>query len=142
MTMSGYGLIQTIISKVSMKGVRIRMHWGQIKSLLILSFFILDIYLLVQFLEKKELSDIAIWEEQNSTIEEQLKNESITVQELPAEEYEESFISVKQQAFDEKELTSYKDNVKQETLIINKYLLVSELEEPIKIRKSATTDEL
>ena len=35
------------------------MQWGQIKTLLILSFLILDVYLFVQFLEKKEQADLS-----------------------------------------------------------------------------------
>lgn len=112
------------------------MHWGQIKTLLILSFFILDIYLLAQFMEKKELSDIAVWEQQDSSIEEQLEAESITFQDLPEKEYEESFISVKQRYFTEKEITAYKDNVEQKPFIFNKDLIVSKLEEPIEIKDS------
>lgn len=118
------------------------MHWGQIKSLLILSFFILDIYLLTQLMEKKELSDIAIWEEQSSSIEEQLESESIKVAELPDNEYEESFISVKQNYFDEKELKEYKDNVKQDIFIFNKDLIVSVLDKPVTIKTTDTKGQI
>lgn len=116
------------------------MQWGQIKSLLILSFFILDIYLLAQFLEKKELSDIAIWEEQSSTIEEQLQSDNITFNELPDREYEESFISVKQHYFDKKDLKNDTDIVKQEPSIFNNYLIVSKLDKPIKIKEDISKD--
>lgn len=118
------------------------MHWGQIKALLILSFFILDIYLLAQFLEKKELSDIAIWEEQSATIEEQLRSEDITFNELPEEEYEESFISVKQHYFDEKDLKDNKSLVKQDPFIFDNYLIVSKLDKPIYIKENLSKDSM
>jgi regulatory protein YycI of two-component signal transduction system YycFG len=111
------------------------MHWGQIKTLLILSFFILDIYLLAQFMEKKELSDIAILEEQTSTIEEQLKAEDITVADLPEQEFEETFISVKQKNFREQELVGVKDRVKQKRYILNENLIAAKLDEPIKVKR-------
>lgn len=118
------------------------MHWGQIKTLLILSFFILDIYLLTQLMEKKELSDIAIWEEQSSSIEEQLEAESIKVAELPDNESEESFISVKQHYFDEKDLKEYKNNVKQDTFIFNNDLIISILDKPVTIKTTSTKSQI
>src|SRR5699024_12558353 len=110
------------------------MHWGQIKALLILSFFILDIYLLAQFLEKKERSDMAIWEEQSSTIEEQLRSEDITFNELPEEEYEESLISVKQHYFDEKDFKDNKRLVKQDPSTFDNDLIVREIDRLIVIK--------
>src|SRR5690625_903239 len=118
------------------------MHWGQIKTLLILSFFILDVYLFVQFLEKKEQADIGVLEHQPSTIEEQLKAESITVQDLPEQEYEETFISVKQQLFTEEELTTFKDIAPQQSFIFNKNVIVSKLDKPIPMNKAITKENM
>src|SRR5699024_11520239 len=109
---------------------------------LILSFFILDIYLLAQFLEEKELSDIAIWEEQSSTIEEQLRSEDITFNELPEEEYEESFISVKQHYFDEKDLKDNKSLVKQDQFIFDNKLIVYVLDKTNYLKENITNDSM
>jgi|SRR5699024_515728 len=114
------------------------MHWGQIKTLLILSFFVLDIYLFVQFMEKKEVSDIAILEEQSSSIEEQLKAESIEVKNLPEEEYEETFISVEQKNFSEDELEDESDVKKQKSYIFHHSLIASQLDSPIKLKEDAS----
>jgi len=116
------------------------MHWGQIKTLLILSFLILDVYLLVQVMEKRELSDIGVLEQQPSTIEEQLKAEAITYQDLPEQEYEETFISVQQQMFNADELSSFSRYKEQETYLFTKHFLMSKLKEPIKIKENAKTD--
>lgn len=116
------------------------MHWGQIKTLLILSFLILDIYLFVQFMEKKEEADIGVLEQQPSTIEEQLQAEAITFQDLPKQEYEESYISVKQKIFDEDELVVKND--KQETFIFNKTFIASKLEDPIKMKKDEKREKI
>ncbi len=109
------------------------MHWSQIKSLLILSFFILDIYLFAQFLEKKEQADIGVLEHQSSTVEEQLAAESITFKDLPEEEYEETFISVEQHLFKASVLKKDKPKIAQDASIINGSIIASKLEKPKKV---------
>lgn len=109
------------------------MHWGQIKSILILSFFILDIYLFAQFLEKKEQADIGVLEQQPSTVEEQLSSESITFRDLPTEQYEETFISVEPHRFKEEDLKKDKPKEAQEPYILNGSMIASKLKDPIKL---------
>lgn len=118
------------------------MQWGQIKTLLILSFFILDIYLFAQFMEKKEIADIAVLEQQSSSIEEQLKAESISVRDLPKQESEETFISVKQKPFEEEELSAVKDLVKQKSFILNQFLIASKLDKPVKVKQTDSKDKI
>src|SRR5690625_4089161 len=118
------------------------MHWGQIKTLLILSFLILDIYLFMQFMEKKAESDIGVLEQQPSTIEEQLNNEDITFQDLPEQEYEEAFISVKQRMFKGDELRGFKRSELQDTYLIDKSFLMSALKDPIEIEEDTNKDKL
>ena len=113
------------------------MHWGQIKSILILSFFILDIYLFAQFLEKKEQADIGVLEQQTSTIEEQLQAESITYNDLPEEVSEETFISVNRHRFKEEDLNKAKPKQEQETFIVKGSTIVSELEDPVKMNTTS-----
>src|SRR5699024_734754 len=105
------------------------MHWGQIKTLLILSFFVLDVYLFMQFMDKKEEADIAILEEQTSTIEDQLKSEDI-------------YISVKQENFEEEDLEDESLVNKQYPTIYKYNLIASKLDKPIKIKENASTDTL
>lgn len=116
------------------------MHWGQIKTLLILSFLILDIYLFMQFLEKKEVADIGVIEHEPSTIEEQLNGESITIKELPDQEYEETYISLKQHLFTKDELKGLSNVPKQESFILNQNMVVSILDKAIAL-PSKKTDE-
>src|SRR5690625_726253 len=118
------------------------MQWGQIKSLLILSFLILDVYLFLQFLDKKEQADIAVLEEEPSSIEEQLSAEDITIEALPEEVEEESYISVKQQLFKEEELEDYDENVAQHTYLFDQYFIASQLDEPIPINRQATSEDI
>lgn len=118
-----------------------RMHWNQIKTLLILSFLILNGYLLIQFLEKREQEDIATLDHSQSSVEEQLKSDSIKINELPKEQSEESYISVKPQLFTEKELESV-NQTNQNLIIANKNLIVSQLEEPIPIKEDSRKKDL
>src|SRR5690625_4888775 len=119
------------------------MNWEQIKTLLILSFLILNIYLFVQFLDKKEQAEIGVLEEHQSTIEDQLKAESITLPELPEEEYEETFISVKQELFQKDEIiTLSKNTIAQKRFLINEYFIASILDVPIKIENNVSSKQL
>src|SRR5690625_7838673 len=80
------------------------MQWSQIKSILILSFFILNAYLFAQFLEKKEQADIGVLEQDLYSIEEQLEDDDIEIGDLPEKSLEETFISVEPYEFSTKEL--------------------------------------
>jgi len=114
------------------------MHWGQIKTILIFSFLILDVYLFVQFLDKKEVADIGIIEHEPSSIEDRLKEESIVMGDLPQQVNEESYISVKQHLFTEGELDKEEDIVDQDTVILNKNTIISTLDKPVSLPKRDT----
>lgn len=109
------------------------MHWGQIKTLLIVSFLILDVYLFMQVMEKKEEADIGIMEQEPSTIEDQLKAESITYKNLPEEVKEETYISVKQRSFHMEDLKKEEPYDRLDTTLLTQHVLISELNKPIKL---------
>lgn len=79
------------------------MQWRQIKTLFILCFLILDVYLVFQFLEKQQATDIGFLEDKDVTLEQQLKDDDITIENMPEQEVKESFIKVKQKAFSKEE---------------------------------------
>lgn len=114
------------------------MQWSQIKSILILSFFILNAYLFAQFLEKKEQADIGVLEQDLYSIEEQLEDDDIKIGELPEETSEETFISVEPYEFTTKELKQNKPKTNQETEIVDDTLIVSKLKKPLKVDISST----
>jgi len=93
-------------------------------------------------MDKKAEADIGVLEQQPSTIEEQLKAEEITFQDLPEQEYEEAFISVTQQIFREDELSSFKRNELQDTYLVDKNILMSALDDPLPIDAGANKDQL
>lgn len=117
------------------------MQWGQIKLLLIFSFLILDVYLLVQFLDKKEQADYSILEEQQSTFDELLSAESIDIPELPEEDTE-TYISVKQQELSTKEMKVSREQVKQSVQLLDSYYILSAIEEPIEVQEDDSTETL
>src|SRR5690625_1227832 len=119
-----------------------RMQWKQIKTIFIVCFLILDIYLLVQFLDKRGQADIGIIERQESSIEEQLEAEDITYGKLPEEESEESFISVKQKKFPDDEFKEISDLKNQKTIVIDKKMIVSQFEKPISISPNQSRDKI
>ncbi|ARI75565.1 two-component system regulatory protein YycI [Halobacillus mangrovi] len=62
------------------------MQWGQIKLLFILSFLILDLFLLQQFLSKQEQTELPQSTTTGNTVQQELENNNITLsEEIPPE---------------------------------------------------------
>lgn len=112
------------------------MQWSQIKTLFILCFLVLDVYLAVQFFQKQEKNDLDIMEQQESTIEQQLKLEDITLPKMPDGELEESYISLKQKSFSESDLSGIASTDNQKITVVKDKLLVSKFDKPIPIKDS------
>src|SRR5690625_780610 len=110
------------------------MEWGQIKTVFILGFLILNIYLLIQFLEKQDQEDLSLLDREESTIEEKLNSENITIkQELSDEEEKEPYLSVRQRNFDEEDIKQLASFSNQRTTVINQNFIFSIFEKPMKI---------
>lgn len=110
------------------------MQWSQIKTLFILSFLILNVYLLIQFLEKQDHGDYSLLEREESTIEEKLKSENIVIPKKLSEEQEkEPYLSVRQEAFEEEDIRQLNSFSNQNVTIINKNFIFSIFEKPVKI---------
>lgn len=118
------------------------MQWNQIKSLFILCFLVLNIYLVYLVLDKQNEADIGVIERDNPKIEEQLESEDITYKDLPTIEDEESFLSVEQKKFDSKNKKSLESMSNQETSIIDDTMILSKFKKPIKIPDKPSADTL
>lgn len=118
------------------------MKWSQIKTLFIFSFLILDIYLLIQFIEKQGEADLGILERQESSIEEQLEADNISVPTLPEEQPKEPFISVRQKMFTEKDMELFDDTDVQKPLLLNKTFIISRVKEQVQIEKGTSPDDI
>lgn len=115
------------------------MQWGQIKTLFILSFLILDIYLIMQFIDKQDQENMGILEQEESTIEQRLEDENISIPDLPNEAENESFITVSPKIFTEDEIQIIEKLKDQETAIVNNFI-VSILKKPINISDKSIED--
>lgn len=109
------------------------MQWGHIKTLFILSFLILNIYLIYQFLEKQQDADLGILFSQEATIEDQLAADNISLPELDMDIEEETYILASQKVFDEHEIKELESMDNQRITIIDGNFIISELENPIPI---------
>lgn len=116
------------------------MQWSQIKTLFILSFLILNIYLLIQFMSKLEEENYGILEYDDSSIEQKLEEENIVINSLPSGQEQEPFISVRQRIFSKEDIEKFKAHKNQEISIVNNNFIVSLFDEPVAIPYEAERD--
>jgi regulatory protein YycI of two-component signal transduction system YycFG len=109
------------------------MQWSQIKTLFILCFLVLDVYLLFQFFDKQNRADLGLLEPQVASIEDRLKTENITISKLPENASDESFLSVKPKTFTDDELKRLDALKNQHAIAVNKKMIISEFEKPVPV---------
>lgn len=118
------------------------MQWSQIKTLFILSFLILNIYLLIQFIEKQGQADLSLIERHESTIEEQLESDNISVPSLPEEQEKEPFISVRQKVFNDEDLDKFDQIDDQEPYLLTSNFILSVFKKRIEIKEDSPTKDI
>lgn len=118
-----------------------RVQWGQIKTLFILSFLILDIYLIIQFIDKQNQMNIGIMEHEEATIEQMLEDENIQIPKLPEGTGSESFITVSHKVFSKEEIKHIEQLKGQKNIIFNNFI-VSLFNKPIAISEDDTDEEI
>src|SRR5699024_12836136 len=118
------------------------MHDDQRKTLFILYFMILNIYLLVQFTEKQEQAYLAVLEHTESTIEDQLEAENIKIPNLSNKIYNETFISVAPKLIVNDELKKLKELKNQDNEVIQNTLIVSKVDKLIKVSEKSNQENL
>src|SRR5699024_5024482 len=106
----------------------------------LLSFLVLDIYLLVQFTEKQEQADLSVLEHTESTIEDQLEAENIKIPNLSTKQYKETFISVEPKLITNGELKKLEELKNQDSEVIQSKLIISKLDKPVKVPEKASKD--
>lgn len=113
------------------------MDWNKTKSIFIIVFFILDIFLLYQFLEKKDNYQFEYIAE--ATIEDRLQENEITYPTLPKQNIKEQFLTAQSKIF-KKEDTENLEN--QKVKVVDQIKLVGSFDEPILISKNFQSTEL
>jgi regulatory protein YycI of two-component signal transduction system YycFG len=113
------------------------MDWSKIKTIFILTFLILDVYLLFQFMKIRDTNKYEFITE--ATFEDKLKADEIKYVELPTIPIKDQYISAKPKAFKKEEITKLKD----QTIILKdgNTLLVT-LEKPIQLKAKFEPSEL
>ncbi|WP_192603656.1 two-component system regulatory protein YycI [Gottfriedia sp. OAE603] len=103
------------------------MDWSRIKTIFILTFLVLDLFLAIQYYQKKSNYQIDVIAE--STIEDQLKANDITYVALPKESLKETYIVGNSKIFSDKTIT----NLKGQDIEIYKDVLQSRLKDVVKL---------
>ncbi|WP_088072046.1 two-component system regulatory protein YycI [Gottfriedia luciferensis] len=103
------------------------MDWSRIKTIFILTFLVLDLFLAIQFYQKRSSDQFDMMAE--SSIEEQLKENDITYVTLPKNSLKESYIAGNSKDFSKKTIP----NKKGQTIEIYKDVLQSTLKKNVPI---------
>ncbi|UOQ95480.1 two-component system regulatory protein YycI [Halobacillus shinanisalinarum] len=112
------------------------MQWGQIKTLFIFSFLVLDLFLLQQFLDKQGQANVRTAEE--SQFEKSLNNADITIADnIPEEAPPVSLITATPADFTKDQLEQIKNLEGQSAKVYDDSLLYSTLDEPIEVAEES-----
>ncbi|BAC15405.1 hypothetical conserved protein [Oceanobacillus iheyensis HTE831] len=121
------------------------MQWSHIKTLFILSFLVLNIYLLFQFVQRQDQNDLPSLSNDNQTLDEQLESENIQIDDavLNREVPDFRYLSVAQRLFESAEVEDLNgiDGL-QVTTSIDNTLLFAQFEEPIEMPEEGTESEM
>ncbi|GIO28245.1 two-component system regulatory protein YycI [Ornithinibacillus bavariensis] len=120
------------------------MQWGQIKTLFILCFFLLDIYLLFLVIQKQSNEDLPLKEtEELREQEQELELENIKYPDnLPDSIPDEAYVSLKQKTFDESEVKQIESQENQEIRIVNNSFILGKFKKTIAIPENATDEDI
>ncbi len=82
------------------------MDWSRIKTIFILTFLVLDVYLVYQFINTRDAAQYEIPKE--TTLEEKLKNDDISYVEVPEAKNKEQYLSVRAKVFTAEDMEKFK----------------------------------
>ncbi|AMX84971.1 transcriptional regulator [Geobacillus subterraneus] len=114
------------------------MDWNKTKTIFIIVFLVLDCFLVYQFMEKRNSSQLDVILE--TTIEEQLEANGITYVELPKEVTKAAYVSGKSRSFtaaDTKQLSGQRVEIKGETKLKGTFThpVALNVEDPYQLRE-------
>lgn len=118
------------------------MQWSQIKTLFILCFLVLNIYLLFQFVDKQKESDLGVLSSPESTFDQKLESDKIKIGDIHADVKEASYIKVSQKKFTDEDKKLLDKLQNQKVKVINNSLIVSQFKKPIAIPEDAKDEDL
>ncbi|KHE71880.1 two-component system regulatory protein YycI [Halobacillus sp. BBL2006] len=123
------------------------MQWGQIKLLFILSFLILDLFLLQQFLSKQDQTELNEMTTTSETIQSELQNNNITWSEegIPEEAPKVANITSSQSKFSEEilsEIETLKEDGNQEINFVRDNVLKATIKDPVEFTEENVTEKV
>ncbi|WP_251554433.1 two-component system regulatory protein YycI [Neobacillus muris] len=83
------------------------MDWSRIKTIFIITFLILDVYLLFQFMKSRDANNYEVITP--ATVEQKLKDDQITYKELPTVQIKAQYLSAKPKEFAKSDLAKLKN---------------------------------
>ncbi|WP_246944267.1 two-component system regulatory protein YycI [Bacillus pinisoli] len=107
------------------------MYWSRIKTIFIIVFLVLDLFLLSQFVEKRNSNQLGLLAE--ATLEDQLKENDITYVDLPKDQIQETYITGTSRNFTTDDLENLKGQLAQ---VLNKTKIYSRFDQPIPIEEN------
>lgn len=113
------------------------MDWNKIKSIFIISFLILDIYLLYQYFESRNANQYEVMTQ--TSFEDRLVADEIEYVSLPKEQIYASYLSAKPKVFEKKEKIELDES---EITTIGGTTLSVHLKDPVKVSKNFLSSEL
>ncbi|MRG87978.1 two-component system regulatory protein YycI [Salinibacillus xinjiangensis] len=113
------------------------MKWGQIKTIFILCFLVLDIFLLTQYMEKNQEPG-EFKDQETSSFDDEMKRKNINLDNIPTEAGPSAFIQANRYKFTEEDIKQLKN---QEANTQNDFL-VSKFEEPIPIPSGLSEEDI
>ncbi|MDM5191084.1 two-component system regulatory protein YycI [Bacillus sp. DX4.1] len=111
------------------------MDWNRIKTIFIVTFFVLDLFLVFQFIQKQDSNQLELMTE--TDVSDQLKADKITIGNLPKEPKKDSFITARNKTFTEEDIRSLKN---QTPILQDSNKIVSKLKEPLLSAKVLSKD--
>jgi regulatory protein YycI of two-component signal transduction system YycFG len=114
------------------------MDWSRIKTIFIISFLLLDIYLIFQFMNTRSEAKYEVIGP--ATIEEMLKNNEIIYNEISQEPKKEQYISVKPKIFTKEDLAP-NQILKSSTGEEEAATIIGQLDKPVKINDKFNPEE-
>ncbi|MBB6454451.1 regulatory protein YycI of two-component signal transduction system YycFG [Salirhabdus euzebyi] len=113
------------------------MQWGQIKTIFIICFLILDIYLITQVLAK-ESEPGELFNPETTSIREELEEKNINIENIPESSKKATYISASWHSFTEEELQT----IKNQTVMNAGDMIIADFNEPIVLSEDITVEEV
>lgn len=113
------------------------MDWSRLKTVFIIAFLILNVFLFIQLVDKQKLNQLEV--KTGVSLEENMKNDGIEYGDLPKEPVNDQYMSANTKEFAEQEVNALED---QAVIVKDGSVIQAGLNDPVKIGKKFDLTEL